>query len=301
MIKVLMIVLFIVSGCEAATIKLNKKIEIESTPTGFKMQLAKQNSKVVIAVIDTGLDSKYKKDVKLCKTGHRNFAEMNMACLKGDEECETVRKKHKFDENNIEDGGNYHGTHVAGLIAKNITTDYCLMIIKWYSHDINKYSNNLINSNKAFRWAIDHNVDMINYSAGGPEPGPQEQALILEALDKNIIVVTAAGNESVSFKHQAYFPALYDKRVIVVGNLMRVRSKMVRHPSSNYGKEIDLEILGTNLISINNRALTGTSQAAAVATGKLAEYVKAYRFTEFMRKYDYGNNYYTPLYRHTGQ
>ena len=287
--------MFITTGCKAATIELNKKIEIESTPTGFELQLTKKSNKVVIAVIDTGFDSKYNKDVNLCETGHKNFASFDVTCRDDDYECKDTRDNYKLDSNNAEDDGNKHGTHIAGLIAKNITVDYCLMIIKWYSAPISKYSFNIINSNKALKWAIDQGVDIINYSAGGTAPSPQERSLVLEALDKNIMIVTASGNESLPFNLQSYYPALYDKRVIVVGNLMKRNKRLVRHPSSNYGKEVDLELMGTNIMSINGRVLTGTSQATAIATGRLAEHVKVHKLIQMMRTFDYGNNYYSPL------
>lgn len=264
-------------------------VKVKEVKRSFEVILVKDSKKldrkdkVVIAVIDTGFNKKYMKDVKLCNTGHKSF----------------VDKKAYNDPMYDEHG---HGTHIAGLIAKNIKVDYCLVIIKYYSPYIDN-GNIITKSNEAFRYAIDLNVDMINYSSGGVEPDNTEQELIKEALGKNIVIAAAAGNEGKSFKHQAYYPAMYDKRIIVVGNLTtNENGKAVRAPTSNYGKQVDVQVFGTNIRSVNG-AMTGTSQSTAIVTGRIAKYVKDYRLTEAMRKLNNQgrDNYHSPLYKYMRQ
>ena len=267
------------AGNCVATVSVNRKIKIEKTDKGIELRLAdanrkfKYSSKVVIAVIDTGFDYTYKKDVKLCKTGHKSF-------VPGIESTD-------------DDHG--HGTHIAGLIAKNAKTDYCLMILKYYSPKV-RGSNNLLQTIQAFRWAIDNDVDMINYSGGGLEPSETEKELILEALDKNIVIVAAAGNEGSDFRKQGFYPAMYDKRIIVVGNLAMKKGKVIRAPSSNYGDEVDVQVFGTNVESLNGK-MTGTSQATAIVTGRIAEHVGSFRANEAVKRfYDQNaDSYYSPI------
>ena len=244
---------------------------------GFIIVLVGFNSyadQVKIAVIDTGFDMRYEKGVKLCKTGHKSLT----------------------DDSTHDNHG--HGTHIAGLIAMNAKVDYCLVIIKYY--DPFHPGNNLANTIKAFEYAISENVDMINYSGGGVEPSSQEREVIGQALDKHIIIVAAAGNEGKDFRKQGYYPAMYDTRIVVVGNLTKnKKGKAVRAPSSNYGQEVDLQVFGTNIKSLNG-LMTGTSQSTAIVTGRLAKYAKSYRLTEYIRDltYEGKDNYYSPLYKY---
>ena len=262
MTKALIVVLFsfAIVNCTAPLV-IKRKVRVNNTDKGFTIKLTKhkhrvdRNDKIVIAVIDTGFDSKYEKDVKLCKTGHKSF-------VTGDE---SIKDDHG------------HGTHIAGLIAQNIKVDYCVIIIKYYSPKA-VAQDNLVNTIKSFKHAIDQNVDMINYSGGGINPDKREKLVIEKALDKDIIIVAAAGNEGLDFKDQTYYPAMYDKRIIVVGNLYTNDEDTVeRHPTSNYGDEVDIQVFGTDIKSVNGKKMTGTSQSTAIVTGRLAKYTKQYR------------------------
>jgi hypothetical protein len=182
----------------------------------------------------------------------------------------------------------------------NTKVDYCIIVLKYYSP---KYQgDNLINSNRAFRWAIDQNVDMINYSGGGVDLGGRRIIQKAEALDRNIVIVAAAGNEGMNLKEQGYYPAMYNKNIIVVGNLTTDNDdNVIRAPSSNYGKEVDIQVFGTDIESVNGIKMTGTSQSTAIVAGRLAKHVKSYRLTEYMRKMDGKgtDSYYSPLYKYT--
>jgi type VII secretion-associated serine protease mycosin len=65
------------------------------------------------------------------------------------------------------------------------------------------------------RYAADHGADVINLSLGRESPSKEERRAILHALDKNAVVVAAAGNEGASAKarrsgHAPYsYPASY--------------------------------------------------------------------------------------------
>lgn len=208
---------------------------------------------IIVAVIDTGFDFKSTwsdsslDKPKLC-TGHKSFA-------------------------GSKQDNNGHGTHIAGLIAQgNKDIDYCLMIIKYYDDKVAP-TDLMLNSNRAFMYAISQRVDIINYSSGGSDWSELECKIVKLALDRGIKVMAAAGNEKSDLMKVPYYPALCDSRVFKVVNY---NSSHVRHPSSNYTSGFINNIiieLGTDLLSLlpNNSTgyMTGTSQATARATAEL--------------------------------
>jgi len=202
---------------------------------------------ITIAVIDTGID---KNEPNLCKFGHKSF-------IGGSALLDTEG----------------HGTHVAGLINRNIGEDhgdFCLVSIKWYDKKTSD-EEHMTAMRRAIQYAININVDYINISASGTEPQEGERKAILNALNKGIIVVVSAGNSNYDIgKDCNYYPACYDNRIITVGNIDK---KGVRQPDSNYGSYVKRWEMGTDIWSDfpggRQAPLTGTSQSAAVATGKL--------------------------------
>jgi minor extracellular protease Epr len=222
-------------------------------------------STIKVAVIDTGIDAASSHD--LCTFGHKSFVN-NSSPLKDT---------------------HGHGTHIAGLISKYAGKgDWCMVAIKFYDPDASSRAN-LESMRQSIQYAIDLKVDYINISGGGFQPNDGEKALIIKALNKGIKVVVAAGNGDDNHvavnldKDCSYFPACYDKRILVVGNLKDTDSnpdfvtwsgeKLSRAPSSNYGSYVKRWEVGTNVESTlpgNRRGrMTGTSQATAIVTGKL--------------------------------
>jgi subtilisin family serine protease len=218
---------------------------------------------IVIAVIDTGLDSELMSKNFVCKSGHKDFTGGGLVDTHG------------------------HGTHISGIIdqyAKDyiftkgkypsdidkLYENYCQIIIKFYDPNV-RTSNNLKNTIKAFRWAIDHKVDIINYSGGGPEFSKEEKKVVVEALDKGIKVVAAAGNERSDIDVHKFYPAMYDKRIYIVGNIVGKSREIAA--SSNYGESVNSWEEGTLVLSrvpVNKyNYMSGTSQATAVKSGKL--------------------------------
>jgi subtilisin family serine protease len=220
-------------------------------------QIHKRSGRLIkVAVIDTGFDfnSTWDKNSTpiLCDAGHKSFS--------GD------------DQDN-----HGHGTHIAGLIHSNAgQANYCLVILKYF--DPRKLSaDNLSNSNKAFKRAIDLKVNVINYSGGGSEKSEDECKLIKLALDNGIKVVAAAGNERSDLSKVPYYPAMCDSRVIIVTSKDTDNNRL---PSSNYFtvKPKNLTViaeLGYNVYSTlpdgKYGFMTGTSQATAIITGKLVK------------------------------
>lgn len=225
-----------------------------------------------VAVIDTGIGSNYINHSSLCSSGHKDFTKTDIYDHIG------------------------HGTHIFGLIdqyAKGISLSnddkpsllektkvpYCQIIIKFFDSSLLPRVDSLQAMKFSIRYAIDLKVDIINISAGGTNFDSEEALLIKEALDKNILVILAAGNNSQyltqSPKNLAegkYYPAMYDKRAVVVGN---GASPSNRSSTSNYGPLVSQWEIGVDRVSLGLHGLskmTGTSQSTAIFTGKFIRF-----------------------------
>lgn len=212
---------------------------------------------LVITVIDTGFGYHgFGKGTRLCKYGHRDFTSDQLFSKSYD----------TIDPVPVDRNG--HGTNVAGLIdryAQQKGTNYCMVILKYYSPDNPR--ENVENTIKAIRYATNIHADYINYSAGGNAKIQKEFEAVERFLNGGGIFVAAAGNDSsnLDLGILSYYPAMYDDRIISVGNL-DINGKIAK--SSNYGKKVKRWEIGTHAFA-NGIALTGSSQAAAIASGKI--------------------------------
>jgi subtilisin family serine protease len=200
-----------------------------------------------IGVIDTGFDTRIK-DAHLCPDGHKDFS------------IDNSPSAIPFDLNG-------HGTNIVGVINKFSKNGpaYCIVIIKYYSSKASG-SQNMAASVKALEYANTVNLDVINYSGGGNEPAEDEKFAVMKFLNSGGILIAAAGNDGKSLDNKkiTYYPAMYDPRIKVVGNLLENGKK---NPSSNFGSVVKHWEIGTNQEGYGTK-MTGTSQATAVFTGK---------------------------------
>jgi len=192
------------------------------------------NNILKVAVIDTGFNPKYSNQANLCESGHKDFSGEGL-----------------FDYNG-------HGTNVIGLIVKHSSTkNYCIIIIKAFAMKSPKTKSYIV---EALQYAYDIKADIINLSAGGEKPISSEKRIVMKILNKKQIFVTAAGNNGKNLdKACTYYPACYDKRIIVVGD---------KNKYSNYGKYVDAIQNGKNQTAFG-QTMSGTSQSTAIFTGLL--------------------------------
>ena len=214
---------------------------------------------VVVAVIDTGVDPKHSFlapniHVKKGKTGPRNFG-MNFSNVTPDTS--------PWDTHG-------HGSHISGII-KAVFPKVKLLSLKYFNPQASG-KHNLDATIKAIQYAVNHGVDIINYSGGGPRPSPEELVALKQALKKDILVVAAAGNEEsdIDQKANAYYPASYNLENIITVTAHDQALKILS--SSNYGKRsVDIAAPGyrirSSLPQERSGFLTGTSQATAFVTG----------------------------------
>ena len=223
----------------------------------------KKKKEIIVAVVDTGIDPIHP------------FLEKNIFVESGNIDTKNFGvdfSKDKKDKNSPLDQHG-HGTHVAGII-KSIYPDVKILALKYYNPTASGIDN-LNSTVEALRYAVENNVDVINYSGGGPEAAVEELRILKEAERKGILVVAAAGNEesNIDDKKKAYYPASYGLQNIITVTAHDEDLKILS--TSNYGRSgVDIFAPGYRIKSSlqNGRAgfLTGTSQATAFVTGVVA-------------------------------
>jgi subtilisin family serine protease len=234
------------------------------TPQSVKAKIHECKRTTVIAVLDTGFDGAAVWDgggyhtPKLCQFGHKDFTG-----------GKTAKSTYTQDEVPVDDHG--HGTHIAGLIdryARQTNQSYCLVILKYYEPNADR--KNLQNTIEAINYARQIRADFINYSGGGVQTSPQEIEAVKAFINAGGTFVAAAGNEGSNMDFFHYYPAQDDDRVVAVANGV---NEPHRAHTSNYGKRVNRWEQGSNILSILPGGqfgyMTGTSQSAAIATGKI--------------------------------
>lgn len=222
----------------------------------------KKNKDVVVAVIDTGI-----------QVDHA-FLKNNIHVLKGKSGATNFGVDFSTGKTTYTPTDSHgHGTHVAGIV-KSIFPEVKILALKYYNPKATGQAN-LDATIKALKYAVDNNVDVINYSGGGPEASVEELRVLKEAEKKGILVIAAAGNErsNIDDKRHAYYPASYGlSNIITVGAHDDALNIIA---SSNYGKNsVDIAAPGFRIRSAipGNGAgyMTGTSQATAFVSGVAA-------------------------------
>lgn len=226
----------------------------------------KKQKDVVVAVVDTGIQFNHPFLKDNIFTDSKNISATNYG-VDFSEKAQTTTP--------IDTHG--HGTHVAGIV-KSIFPEVKLMALKYYNAQASGQAN-LNSTIKALKYAVDQNVDIINYSGGGPEPSAAEEAVLKEAERKGILIIAAAGNEksNIDQKKNAYYPASYGLSNIITVGAHDEFNKIIA--SSNWGsKSVDIAAPGFRIKSAipgsGAGVMTGTSQATAFVSG-VAALIKA--------------------------
>ncbi|MFC6040783.1 S8 family peptidase [Paenisporosarcina macmurdoensis] len=213
---------------------------------------------ITVAVLDTGCDTDHP-DLMDRIIGGYNFTK--------DDGGDSL----KFEDYNG------HGTHVAGTIAATLNNsgvvgvapEANLLILKVLGKNGSGQYAWII---KAIQYAIDQKVDIISMSLGGPNDVKALHDVIIEAVNQNILVVCAAGNDGdgKDSTDEFGYPGFYNE-VISVGavNLERKSSGF-----TNSNNQVDLVAPGEKIIStyLNGTyaTLSGTSMATPHVSGALA-------------------------------
>lgn len=226
---------------------------------------------VTIAVLDTGCDIEHS-DLKDRITGARNFT--------SDDQNDPA----------VVTDYNGHGTHVAGTIAAiendagvvGVAPQASLLILKVLGENGSGKYEWII---EAINYAVEQKVDLISMSLGGPENHPDLYKAIKNAVENDIQVVSAAGNEGDANPDtpELSYPGAYNE-VISVGavSLQRESSEF-----TNSNRQIDVVAPGEKILSTMPNGkyakLSGTSMAAPHVSGALA-LIKKLSEQEFERE-----------------
>ncbi|RKL67915.1 serine protease [Salipaludibacillus neizhouensis] len=223
-----------------------------------------QGEGIVIAVIDTGVETDHP-DLKDQIIGGRNFT-----------------TDHNGDPDIYEDN-NGHGTHVTGTVAASLNNDgvvgvapkakiLSLKVLSGEGSGDYEWIINAINYAVDWRGSQNERVRVISMSLGGPHDVPELHKAIQNAINNDVSVVVAAGNEGDgredTFEYS--YPGSYNE-VIQVG---AVSNDLKLATFTNSNTEIDLVAPGVEVVStyLDNKyaSLSGTSMAAPHVAGALA-------------------------------
>lgn len=228
---------------------------------------------VKVAVVDTGIDTHHP-DLKVAGGANTVVGE---------------------DENDFDDNGLHHGTHVAGIIAargkpplglRGLAPAITLQSYRVFGKNSEEASNFAII--KAIDRAVADGCDLINMSLGGGRPDEATMAAIEDARSQGSVVIVAAGNDdrsSVSFPasyslslaisamgRKGTFPQGTTEAGDVAAPFGKDRKNFVA-AFSNIGPEIDLTGPGVGILSTvpgGYTPMSGTSMACPAVTGLAA-------------------------------
>lgn len=225
---------------------------------------------IVVAVIDTGCQINHP-DLKGQIIGGYNFTD-----------------DYNGNPRNVSDN-NGHGTHVCGIIAakendRGITgaaPKAKLLVLKGLTGE-GKGSVQTISDaiNYAVKWRgpRGEKVRIISLSLGSPDDHPVLHSAIKKAVENNIVVACAAGNEGDgnARTNEYSYPGAYPE-VIAVGS---VDSNQRLSPFSGSNSEVDVVAPGEKIESTfppsKYAVLSGTSMATPHVSGALALLIEKY-------------------------
>ncbi len=253
-----------------------------------------KNSGVVVAVIDTGLDTAH---TALRDSLWINTKEKTGKAGVDDDGNGLVDDIHGWDfarNSGVLTDSHGHGTHIAGIISgdandadayKGVCPGVQIMALRYYN-PAGTGMDNLRNTIKAINYAVDQNVDIINYSGGGAEYSSDEYAALKRAEQKGIILIAAAGNEKSNADKQLYYPAAYPLTNVISVTAINERGEVL--PSSNWGvNKVHVAAPGQSILSALPNGgygyMTGTSQATAFVSGIAAMLLSQREFSSTKR------------------
>ncbi|WP_143560702.1 S8 family serine peptidase [Sporosarcina sp. P2] len=226
---------------------------VKSQSIWSNVQQQKKNT--IVAVVDSGVDSRHEDLQGRIQSGGYNFTDNNT---------------------NITDLDG-HGTQVAGVIAattgnnigvSGVTGPYNMKILPIKVFDSRGYTSTATLL-LAMSHAIDHHVDVINLSLGGPNYSAIFNDSIQRAIQAGISVVASSGNEAEEGNPISY-PASYSN-VISVGAVDRQNNRAY---FSNYNDYVSLVAPGMDIFTTSNynsyKSVNGTSFSSPIVAGAAA-------------------------------
>ncbi|GAB2675459.1 S8 family serine peptidase [Kribbella swartbergensis] len=220
--------------------------------------VSKSTGNQIVAVLDTGVDA-----------GHPDLVGR---LVPGYNAVSSTRP------NPVDDNG--HGTMTLGIIAAAANNGIGVAGVGWsakampvkvLASDGTGYDADIA---EGIDWAVAHGAKVINMSLGGPGDNEVLRASIQNAVNSNVTLIAAAGNDGSNVPH---FPAAYP-HVIAVG---ATNAGGALTSFSSYGEWVDIAAPGWDILSPGPRSMTpsgylpywyctGTSCSAPIVAGVAA-------------------------------
>ena len=170
-----------------------------------------------------------------------------------------------------------HGTKVAGLIVKECpdVTLIPMVVVSRYLSGLQKSCNALEIANAIIKAIDEYDCKVLNLSFGLMEDNEELRRAIEYAEEKGVVVVAAAGNNKDTESDIVFYPAAYE--TVIAVSAVDEEGKPAFSSQENYSF---ISALGINVpvlsfgFSINLPKVSGTSYAAATATGWVSELLK---------------------------
>lgn len=185
----------------------------------------KGDEETIIAVLDTGVDLLHPDIKGKLKGSGRDFV------------------NNDFDATD----DHSHGTFVAGIAAAEtnnnegvagVAWDCKILPVKIMDKEGSGEYSWLI---QGIIWAVDNGADVINLSLGGDEPSSSLQSALEYAIEKDVVIVAASGNDGAS----VLYPAAYDEYCLAVA---ATDYNDERLGWSNFGPEVDVAAPGERVV-----------------------------------------------------
>ncbi|MDE5867504.1 MAG: S8 family serine peptidase, partial [Anaeroplasmataceae bacterium] len=219
---------------------------------------------IIIAVIDTGIDTDHEWFTNRIADGGKNFS--------------TSQKNKKYYEYEDDQG---HGTHVSGIITDLTMDNVKILPIKvlnssgvGYASSIALGINYVTSLKKSGR-----NIRALNMSLGGTSTNESSKAYqdsLSEAYDNGILPVVAAGNENTDV---LYVSPANISCAITVAALANANNIYYRPYYSNYGSYVDVCAPGSAILSAKMGGGTVSQSGTSMASPHVAA-AAALVFTE---------------------
>jgi len=230
------------------------------------------DARIIVAIIDTGVDCTHEDLVGHCWTNMDEVAD-NGVDDDGNGYVDDRTGWNFFEDAPANGDVHYHGTHVAGIVAASINNGkgivgiapgVTLMPLGVFSpQGVGTYYDLI----RAIVYAADNGARIINMSLGATTYSRGEAEAVAYAEQHGVILVAAAGNRN---SNRVFYPAAHPQVIAVAATDAEDRPAGF----SNYGAYISVAAPGVSIISTipgnGYGVLSGTSMATPHVSGLAA-------------------------------
>lgn len=225
---------------------------------------------VRIAVLDTGLDLDHP-DLN----GYIFRDDDSLNGMDDDNDClvDNPLGWNYVDYNNNPDDDNGHGTHVTGIIARNLKNcNGCtVQLLTYKTHDSYGVGTLFAAACGILQAGVYDDADVINCSWGFYGGG--DDGILRTAIDTvanyGALVVAAAGNDSLNLVADPQFPALYSlNNILAVGahDTLSSGTRPLAGFSNYHSASVEIAAFGVDVTSSLPEGMTGEKSGTSMAT-----------------------------------